>query len=380
MDTWASKGNYHLNFCSSSASRDDRRKMKREKQNTSNALEESPAINTRAEEKKVEERLAIGPHIVYETIRREGEEEFKRSSAALGWSGLAAGLSMGFSLVAEALLAAHLPHASWTPLISKFGYSVGFLIVILGRQQLFTETTLTVILPLLAKQTLERIFGVLRLWSVILGANLVGTFIFALCIGKIALFSPEFRQVFLAVSQEGVGSGFGIVLVRAIFAGWLIALTVWLLPVAKSARVSIIIILTYLIGLAASITLSLAHQAVIWWLPASRVGARIFCTFSPDIARKYYWGSVAGCLSGPCESGGRQRNAGPAEFIRILHNGRSGLRRIDFQFVPAAAFAICFARETHAFNFSESYFACCIDLAAGHQMPADHIALSGGDG
>lgn len=249
MDTWASKGNYHLNFCSSSASRGDRRKMKREKQNTSNALEESPAINTRAEEKKVEERLAIGPHIVYETIRREGEEEFKRSSVALGWSGLAAGLSMGFSLVAEALLAAHLPHASWTPLISKFGYSVGFLIVILGRQQLFTETTLTVILPLLSKQTLERIFGVLRLWSVILGANLVGTFFFALCIGKIALFSPEFRQVFLAVSQEGLGSGYGIVLVRAIFAGWLIALTVWLLPGAESARVSIIIILTYLIGL-----------------------------------------------------------------------------------------------------------------------------------
>lgn len=249
MDTSASKGNYRVHFCSASASRDDRRKMKREKQRASTALEESPAINTRAEEKKVEERLAIGPHIVYETIRREGEEEFKRSSAALGWSGLAAGLSMGFSLVAEALLAAHLPHASWTPLISKFGYSVGFLIVILGRQQLFTETTLTVILPLLSKQTLERILGVLRLWSVILAANLVGTFIFALCIGKIALFSPEFRQVFQQVSQEGAGSGFGIVLVRGIFAGWLIALTVWLLPSAESARVSIIIILTYLIGL-----------------------------------------------------------------------------------------------------------------------------------
>jgi hypothetical protein len=64
--------------------------MKREKRNTSTALEESPAISTRAEERKVEERLAIGPHIVYETIRREGEEEFKRSSAALAWSGLAA--------------------------------------------------------------------------------------------------------------------------------------------------------------------------------------------------------------------------------------------------------------------------------------------------
>ena len=249
MDTRARPGNYPLHLTHRKPYGMTEKKMKREKQHASTALKESPAINTRAEEKKVEERLAIGPHIVYETIRREGEEEFKRTSSALAWSGLAAGLSMGFSLVAEALLAAHLPHVSWTPLISKLGYSVGFLIVILGRQQLFTETTLTVILPLLSKQTLAKILDVLRMWGVILGANLAGTFIFALCIGKMALFSPELRQAFLSVSMEGMGSGFGIVLVRAIFAGWLIALTVWLLPGAESARVSIIIILTYLIGL-----------------------------------------------------------------------------------------------------------------------------------
>lgn len=34
-------------------------------------------------------------------------------------------------------------------LVAKLGYSVGFLIVILGRQQLFTENTLTPILPTL---------------------------------------------------------------------------------------------------------------------------------------------------------------------------------------------------------------------------------------
>lgn len=93
--------------------------MTREKQHASKAFEASSAINTRAEEKKVEDRLTIGPHIVYETIGREGEEEFKRTSSALAWSGLAAGLSMGFSLVAEALLAAYLPRAAWARLIFK---------------------------------------------------------------------------------------------------------------------------------------------------------------------------------------------------------------------------------------------------------------------
>jgi hypothetical protein len=92
---------------------------KGEKQHSPSAVEQSPAINRRAEEKQVEERLAIGPHIVYETIRREGEEELKRSSAAPAWSGFAAGLCVGFSLLAETPLCGALPKASWTRLISK---------------------------------------------------------------------------------------------------------------------------------------------------------------------------------------------------------------------------------------------------------------------
>jgi len=223
--------------------------MRPEKQSKDMELKDSPAIHTRAEEKKVEERLAISPSVVYETIRREGEEEFDRTSSALAWSGLAAGLSMGFSLVAEAVLTAYLPHATWEPLISKFGYCVGFLIVILGRQQLFTETTLTVILPLLAKPGWGKILSVLRIWSVILASNLFGTFLFAAVVGRIAIFDPVIHQALEQVSREGLGSAFSTILVRAIFAGWLIALTVWLLPAADSSRVSIIIILTYLIGI-----------------------------------------------------------------------------------------------------------------------------------
>jgi len=196
----------------------------------------------------VQERAAVGPHVVHETIRREGDEELKRSSSSLAWSGLAAGLSMGFSLVAEGLLAAYLPNRQWTPLISKLGYSVGFLIVVLGRQQLYTETTLTVVLPLLSKRDLKTALAVLRLWTVVLLANLVGTFIFALCVARVPIFPPHIQQVLTEVSRGATEGGFGVIFMRAIFAGWLIALMVWLLPVAESARVSIIIIITYLIG------------------------------------------------------------------------------------------------------------------------------------
>ena len=76
-------------------------------------------ISTRTEQKQVEERLAIGANVVYETIRREGEDELRRPGAALAWSALAAGLSMGFSFIAEGLLTAHLPDSTWRPWLRK---------------------------------------------------------------------------------------------------------------------------------------------------------------------------------------------------------------------------------------------------------------------
>src|ERR1700751_4989709 len=108
---------------------------KAKKQEAAGVPEISSAITKKIEEKQVQERVAIGAHVVHETIRRAGEDELKRTTSALAWSGLGAGLSMGFSLVAEALLAGYLPPAGWTRLLTKVGYSVGFLIVVLGRQQ-----------------------------------------------------------------------------------------------------------------------------------------------------------------------------------------------------------------------------------------------------
>src|SRR3954471_9465778 len=117
------------------------------------------------DDQEAEEKSAPSAHVVCEAIRKEGRHEMERQVSSLAWSGLAAGMSMGFSLLAEALLRHHLPEAGWAPLISKLGYSVGFLIVILGRQQLFTENTLTVILPLLRHRERSLFLNVLRLWA-----------------------------------------------------------------------------------------------------------------------------------------------------------------------------------------------------------------------
>jgi formate/nitrite transporter FocA (FNT family) len=202
------------------------------------------------EKQKADEEESLNASITYEVIRREGESELERSPQALAWSGLAAGLSMGFILVAEGLLRSHLPDTSWRPLVAKLGYSVGFLIVILGSQQLYTENTLTPIVPLLTRKSGEMLGRVLRLWAIVLVTNLLGTILFAWVVARTTLFDMEVHRAFLGVASEALRGDFATTLVRAIFAGWLIALLVWMLPGAQTEQVPVIIGMTYLVGLA----------------------------------------------------------------------------------------------------------------------------------
>src|SRR4051812_30163477 len=98
---------------------------------------------SRQEHEDLAEHKHPRAQVLYEAIRSEGEQELDRPVSALAWSGLAAGLSMGFSFIAMGLLRAALPDAGWAKLVVALGYPVGFLIVIVGRQQLFTENSLT---------------------------------------------------------------------------------------------------------------------------------------------------------------------------------------------------------------------------------------------
>jgi formate/nitrite transporter FocA (FNT family) len=201
------------------------------------------------EMEEVEWRTAPRTEVVYEAVREEGENELGRSSATLAWDGLAAGLSMGFSLVAEGLLRAHLPDAGWRPLVAKLGYSVGFLVIVLGRQQLFTENTLTAVLPFLHRFNLPTLAQMLRLWGVVLLANVVGALVFALVISRTGLFEPHVRETFLEIGREAFVGWWPLTFLKGVFAGWLIALMVWMLPASESARFFVVIVMTYLVAL-----------------------------------------------------------------------------------------------------------------------------------
>ncbi|HEX5476000.1 MAG TPA: formate/nitrite transporter family protein [Vicinamibacterales bacterium] len=210
-----------------------------------------PTRSQRQEHQESAQRRSPAGAVVYRAIYHEGADELARDSQALAWSGLAAGLSMGFSMVVEALLRSHLPAGVWRPLVSKLGYSVGFLIVILGRQQLFTENTLTVILPLLRIRRLGLLRNVLRLWFIVLIANLIGAWLFAAAVAHLPVLEPPVMDAVRSIGFEAAAHSWMEVLLRGIFAGWLIALMVWLLPFAESARVGVIILVTYVVGLGA---------------------------------------------------------------------------------------------------------------------------------
>ncbi|HEX3438751.1 MAG TPA: formate/nitrite transporter family protein [Pseudolabrys sp.] len=201
------------------------------------------------EVESVEDMSTPRTPVIYEVVRRLGDEEMKRPATSLWWSGVAAGLSIGFSLLAQAILETHLPDTPWRPLVASFGYCVGFLMVILGRQQLFTESTITVVLPVFKDLTPQNIWRMARLWAIVLVANLAGTLFAALFATYFPVIPPELFNGMLEVSRNGlVGVGWWEMFFRGISSGFLIAAMVWMIPAAESAKFAVITLMTYLIA------------------------------------------------------------------------------------------------------------------------------------
>jgi formate/nitrite transporter FocA (FNT family) len=204
---------------------------------------------TEQEAHDVEEKRSPTPQVLHETVRLAGEAELARTASALLWSALAAGLSMGFSMLAPALLMARFGDTPVGWLLAGLGYSVGFLIVILARQQLFTENTLTAVLPLITHPRRDTLLRLLRLWLLVLTGNLAGVALFAWGIRQLDVIDAPTHEALVSIGRHLVELTQWQMFSRAMVAGWLIATLVWLLPGAETSRVTMIVIITSLIGL-----------------------------------------------------------------------------------------------------------------------------------
>ena len=189
------------------------------------------------------------PAVLYEVVRREGEIELQRSFSALWWSGIAAGLAIGLSPLAAACMVAIFGDAPTASLLKPLGYTAGFVLVILARQQLFTENTITTVLPVMSEKSWPRFFKLARVWVIVLVANMIGAMLFALFISYGDFLSQEIRDSLHHISLHAVTKPPVALFMGGILAGWLIAALVWVLPEAEGSEFLTVLFFTYLIGL-----------------------------------------------------------------------------------------------------------------------------------
>lgn len=218
-----------------------------------------------SEEMAIRKATPLSPKLIYEVIRRDGEEELERPTRSLIWSGVAAGVLISFSVLGEAILRTYLPDAPWRFLVENLGYSFGFLLVILGRMQLFTENTITTILPLVAERTTTCLVAVLRLWGIVLTANIVGAALAAWFMTSTSAIAPDLLATINDLSRHATGFSAVEGFMRAIPAGILVASIVWMMPGQSGGEVLLIVIFTWLIA-AGDFTHIIAGSVEMWVL------------------------------------------------------------------------------------------------------------------
>ncbi|AYG46317.1 hypothetical protein DV532_19340 [Pseudomonas sp. Leaf58] len=210
--------------------------------------EKTPGLSA-DEEQEVSHNQPPRAAVLHEIIRYQGDQELERTLAALWWSALAAGLSMGLSLMAMGLFYARLPEGDGAQVIASIGYSAGFLAVILARQQLFTENTLTAVLPIMTSPTLTNFGRLLRLWGVVLLGNLAGTLLVAWVMLELPIFDSKTDVAFLEIGRKVMKNDVSQMFAKGIVSGWMIATMVWMIPSMEHAKIWIILMITYLMAL-----------------------------------------------------------------------------------------------------------------------------------
>ena len=185
---------------------------------------------------------------IFEVIRREGEEELERPNGSLFWSGVAAGIMISLSVLGEAIFRTYLPDAEWSYLLENLGYSLGFLVVILGRMQLFTENTITPVLPVMHNPVAAMFARLTTLWCIVLGANVIGAFVVASAFAYGSFIPEDLRPAITELSRHATGFGALEGFQRAIPAGILVAAIVWMLPESDGFGFFVIVTFTWLIA------------------------------------------------------------------------------------------------------------------------------------
>lgn len=223
---------------------------------------------------------------IFDRAVASGEEEMARPAHNLAFSALASGLGMGLSGLGVALVLSTLGRTAVGGTVAYLAYSIGFVVVILGRQQLFTENTLFPVVATLRNRTL--LGRTARLWAVVLAGNVIGTTVFGLLAARSPALPPDALRELALLGSEQAGKPFGSVFWSAVLAGWIIALVAWLVTAGNDTggQVLVVVLLTSVVGLggfahsiagSAEVLTALfagatGIEAAVWWHVAAVLG------------------------------------------------------------------------------------------------------------
>ncbi|MBV8988613.1 MAG: formate/nitrite transporter family protein [Solirubrobacterales bacterium] len=187
---------------------------------------------------------------IYENVKLDAADELSRSIAALAFSGLFAGATVGFGALASAATASALSGQQHAKLIGALFFPIGFIAVIVGRAQLFTENTLYPITLVLDER--RHVGATLRLWVIVLAANLVGVCVFALLVVYSGAIPATVVNELVSTGKEATRGEWSAFFWSAIFGGWLLALVAWLVQATPAVIGQIVLIwsLAFVIGVA----------------------------------------------------------------------------------------------------------------------------------
>jgi formate/nitrite transporter FocA (FNT family) len=175
--------------------------------------------------------------ILEETID-DGREELARGSAGLALSGLGAGLNVSFSALALGIVGAL---SGGVGLLAYAAYPIGFIFVMLSRQQLFTTNTVTPVVVVLDEDR-SQLWNMLRMWGILFVTNVLGALVFAFAVTHTEILPASALNVLLEEAAHKMENGFLALLVKGVIGGWLVAFVVWLVASARDTTSQLLLI------------------------------------------------------------------------------------------------------------------------------------------
>jgi formate/nitrite transporter FocA (FNT family) len=187
---------------------------------------------------------------ILDSVVESAREEIERGSLALGFSGLAAGMSMGLTGLAVAIVLTFSGQSEAAKLTARLLYPLGFIVVIIGRQQLFTENTLYPVALCLKERRWANIRESIRLWVVVFSANIAGTLLFSLLVVKTKALRPDILHTLATLGQEAAARSGSQLFWSGVVGGWLIALVAWMVTASHytSGQLLTTWLITFVVG------------------------------------------------------------------------------------------------------------------------------------